>query len=242
MQLQTMKRLPGTSVEATQSAWRTLGDPPPAAGGSTEGDIAVRELALGEHARALFDVPRAHLGGLMADANALRVTVRLEDDKAGRNKPTFEMSWRQWLRVWNVLQALPGAVLTTRAAILAGTMPLAELDASVRIAPPAAMPVVSDDARLIAVREVNDRDAVKVLERLLAAHPSLAAPDVPLELRPPAFEVDGDLEFGWPTKKVAAYFDAQRTVADALVVHGWTVFSIERGIPLADLERALGVG
>ncbi|MDQ3030945.1 MAG: DUF1998 domain-containing protein [Myxococcota bacterium] len=235
------------SLDAAQKRWRTEGDVRALEGFGTEGDTTARDLTLGEHAGLLIDVPAAQIGALVQSAGGLRVTVRIDDATAQRVKPSFEASWRHWLRAWNLLQTIPDAALTTSDAIVGGD-PL-EIEESVPVlmatAPAASAPVAkidNDDPRMAALREVQDAKAREVIARLLAKHPGLAAPDVPLELRRPRFKVEDDLELGWFDAKVAAYLDHQRAAAEALVAMGWTTFAIERGLDVAALERALGLG
>jgi len=96
------------------------------------------------------------------------------------------------------------------------------------------------DPRGLQAMEIADAHTRNVVLELLARHPSLAGPDVPLEIRTGAAMV-GDLELGWQNLRVAAYFDHQRATADALEAAGWRVLSIERRLEVADFESALGL-
>ncbi len=207
----------------------------------SEGDTMTTRLEIGEHASLLLDVEASRHGALLGDPGLATATLRLEDDLAARGAPTFEASWRLWLRAWNLLQALPGAVLVTRE----GTK--IETPRSTTAPPPAAHEAVPkpgtegrEDPRLAAVREIGDADAVGVITELLARHASLEAPTVPYELRAPTYDVQGDVELAWPNRKVAAYLIHQSAEAEALSARGWTGFAIERGLSREALERALG--
>ncbi|MBL8943124.1 MAG: DUF1998 domain-containing protein, partial [Myxococcales bacterium] len=235
------KRQPSARVAGAHAQWREseVADDLPLV--SSEGDTVTTQLGLGTHARLLLAVDATKLGTLLTDPGAASVTLRLEDDLAARNAGTFELSWRLWLRAWNLLQALPGAVFTTRGA----TQPAELADDPATTTPRAASAVASPteiDARLPAVNEIGDEAAVRVVTEVLTRHRGVPAPDVPLELRAPAYAVSGDVEFGWPDRRVAAYFDHQGAEADALRAAGWTVFAIERGLSVDALEQALGVG
>ncbi len=198
------------------------------------GEVVATLVPLGGHARVLLDVPGSRLGALMTDPEGPRATLRLEDDAGRRADASYEASWRLWLRAWNLLQALPGAALVTRESAAP----------SDTIAPSRREPVASEpsaDARLSIVTELADGDAQLVIRALLQKHPTLAAPSVPLEIRDAANGLFGDLELGWPGLRVAAYFDREKTVAEAMAAKGWKVFAIERKLELAALEQALGL-
>src|SRR5690606_33936371 len=57
---------------------------------------------------------------------------------------------------------------------------------------------------------------------------------VPFEVRQPAHS--GDIELGWPARKVGAYLDEQRHTAEYLENEGWTLFKLEGQ---ADTHRLL---
>jgi hypothetical protein len=64
---------------------------------------------------------------------------------------------------------------------------------------------------------------------------------VPLELRPPDYDAHDDVELGWPRHRVAAYLEAQASLAEKLRAAGWKVFPIDRKLDLRALEEALGL-
>jgi hypothetical protein len=204
-----------------------------------EGEAAAAQLRFGEHARLLLDVDRSHLGTLLDDASPAMVTLRLEDEFAARSASTFELSWRLWLRAWNLLQGLPGAALATReSAQPAGVSRSAQPSS---VAPPPA-DLTLDARRLAAIGEVTDEAAVAALTELLGRYPDLEAPAVPFELRPPDYALTGDVELGWPARKVAAYFEREIAAAEALRAAGWAVLAIERGLTADAMARALRLG
>lgn len=235
------KRQPAERVASTHQSWRTAASTTDLALATSEGETATARLGLGEHARLLLDVPASQLGALLTHPEAATVTLRLEDDEAARNASSFEQSWRLWLRTWNLLQALPGAVLVTREATGDPTVPV-EAQAARRRTPTVAPAADESDERLRGVREVDDAAAKVALTELLRRHAAIEPPVVPLELRAPAYPVTGDIELGWPTRRVGAYFDHQAALAESLRAIGWTVFAIERGLTVEALELALGLG
>ena len=246
---QAGRRKPRAVIDQEQQAWRTVADLAVAPALPSEGEIVARELGLGEHARILVDLPSARMNALADDASALRVTVRLEDDASQRRAASFESSWRQWLRAWNLLQTVPDAVLTTRAAILAADgNSLANADVATE--PPVSVlaKVASDEgatrpddvARERVLRDIRTDDLRQLIRTLYAAHPERGSPVIPFELRPPAWPLDEDVELAWQSERVAFYFDDQRDAAHVLRDAGWTVLQAERAIQLEELERALG--
>lgn len=239
--LQGGRRQPAARVAAAHQALRSADEAEDLALSTSEGETATARLSLGAHARLLLDVDAARLGALLAQPEQATVTLRLEDDAAARRAPTFEASWRQWLRAWNLLQALPGASLVTRYT----TRATEALAPSVPPPRPASIgpvaPGSSADPRLAAAQEITDAEAARVVASLLALHPELPAPDVPFELRPPAHPVTGDVELAWPDRRVAAHLHEQSAAAAALEAAGWTVFAIERGLDADQLSRALGI-
>ena len=236
----TGKRQPAERVARAHQAWRTLGDPGELPLVASEGETPTAVRRFGDHARMLIDVEAAKLGGLLSDPSAATVTLRLDDDLAARQLESFEMSWRSWLRAWNLLQALPGAVLVTREALDNRGLSSVTQSVNPRAGTSRPTPTVADP-RLAIVREVGDEAARAVLTELLTRHAALEAPAVPFELRAPVFTVNGDVEVGWHERKVAAYLDHQAAEAEVLRAAGWTVHAIERGLAIDPLARALGL-
>ncbi len=231
--LQRGRRQRAAHIEQAHERWRSSPDAGTLGLEEATGEVIAAVVPLGGHASLLLDVAGARLGSLIKEKEGPRLTLRLEDDAGRRADANYETSWRMWLRAWNLLQVLPGAAFTTRDAAAAELAPPSRREAAAQTAVPAG------DERMRIVAELIDAEAQVVIRDLLQKHPSLDAPAVPLELR--AGGIHGDLELGWPDRKVAAYFDAQKATADALVASGWTVFSIERKLELAALEQALGL-
>jgi DEAD/DEAH box helicase domain-containing protein len=231
------RRKPLARVDLVQETWRHGSEPEELTGEDTSGDICVAQKDLGEHARLLCDVAVARLGKLVTDPEGPRLTLRLADGATARKSPTFELSWRLWLRAWNLLQTLPGAVLVTESGATSLPPPPLEQPATKPTTKPPAP--IADDPRLAAALEIGDAHAAVVVTELLRADLTLEAPVVPFELRRPAYDVDADVELAWPARKVAAYFDGQKDAAAVLVKAGFTVFAIERKLVLEDLVKAL---
>ena len=225
------KQQPAATVTSAHNAWRTAEGATDLPLLASEGEVATAQLRLGEHGRVLLDAQASRLGTLISDCSPVRVTVRLEDDAARRAEPGFELSWRLWLRAWNVLQALPDAVFLTKSALTSEAP-------GVRTGH--AKPTAGRDAAWkAALDELTDERAAAALTELAARHPGLEAPSVPFELRPPAFTASDDVELGFAIRKVAAFLDHQSATAEVLRAAGWTVLSIDRGLSLDALEDAL---
>jgi hypothetical protein len=240
--LQTGRRQPKPRVADALALWRSAEQAPDLSLDESEGDIVVCQRQLGEYARLLVDAPADRLGMIMAEPEAVTLTLRLEDDETARVAPGFEQSWRLWLRAWNVLQALPRAALVTRAAVASdGEATVGGLGDSHGAPARGAPHGAQVDARLTAASEIVDADAARIVREVLARYPDLPAPSVPLELRRPVDAVDGDVEAGWRDRRVAAYLDSQAEIADRLRADGWTLLSIDRKLDVSSLEQALGL-
>ncbi|MBL9023088.1 MAG: DEAD/DEAH box helicase [Myxococcales bacterium] len=239
--LQRGKRQPIERVERIQTSLRSdvFALMPPLE--ESQGTVAIAAAELGEHARLVLDVEAARLADLTRAGTAVRATLRLEDTQELRAAPSFEMSWRLWLRAWNLLQTLPDATILTRDLLVEEPPP-----ASVRTAAPPPTPsrpqARGDDRRFAQAEEIADEHTRAVVIALLERHAALPAPTVPVEIRTEDAATSGDLELGWPDRKVAAYFDGQRSVAEALERQGWTVLAIERRLDIETFEAALGLG
>jgi DEAD/DEAH box helicase domain-containing protein len=238
------KRQPSERLDSVHRSWRFAETTEDLALLTSEGDAATSRVEFGEHGRLLVDVPATQLGALLAEPAKATLTLRLEDDAAARKSPTFEASWRLWLRAWNLLQAMPGAVLVTREAtkldplLAPSEPPPPSPPAEPSVSPP---PASENDPRLAVIREITDSAAVDVFAVLLGRYPRLEAPSVPFELRAPAYAVAGDVEVAFASRKVAVSFDHQSREAEVLRQAGWTVFEIERGLDVRELAHALGL-
>ena len=202
----------------------------------SEGDIATRELVLGEFAHLRMSIPNGELNGLLQKTGNLQVALRLEDQAEHRRQPAFESSWRQWLRAWNLLQALPGARMVTQEAIAKRV----EADVPVRAMTPVEAPVRNEKALHDLLRNLDVEDLKRVLAELLTKHPGKPLPTIPFELRRPAWRVEDDVEVAFEGERVALYLDAQQKGADALKEAKWKIVAIDRGMDLKALKDVLG--
>ncbi|MFT3770138.1 MAG: hypothetical protein QM820_32315 [Minicystis sp.] len=214
------------------------------------GEVVLAKSVMGAENEALLVVsaPREALGALGKQPEKATVTLRLEDGADQRRRPQFQTAWRQVLRAWNLWQALPSAVVTSREQLGETEAPVVRLyparpaaaevllraaEATDRLAGMLAEDV---EAQLAEIGDDRARAAVRAVIRRGAEVPA-----IPYELRVPKRGAIGDVEIGWSAKRVGAYLDHQRETAERLRADGWTMFPIERGLDAEELGRALGV-
>jgi DEAD/DEAH box helicase domain-containing protein len=216
--------------------------PPEATAGA---EVVLAKMLIGAEAEAMLVVsaPGNALGALHRQPEQATLTLRLEDGAERRRRPQFQTVWRQVLRAYNLLQALPGTVVTSVEQLGEAAAPAVQVYA---MPEPLHAEVGEGGAEESASREVEEmlaeigdagaRGAVRALLRRGAAMPAL-----PYELSEPKRGVIGDIEIGWAREQVGAYLDEQRDTAERLRAKGWTLFPIERGLREDELARALGL-
>jgi len=259
-----MLRVGGRQVVAGQAAQehtaaRTADQPARTPPDSTLGaDTVLLKLCFGADDEAMLVVSTAQtaLGTLLNTPERAEVTLRLDDRESLRRHPRFLSGWRQALRAWNLLQALPSALVVSREQLA----DLADDGASSRMAEDLVAPSlateggpdvsaprdetgVSESARAVVAEIADPRAREVVLEVVRRGAPT---PEVPYEVRDAGRDGrrggEGDIEVGWKDARVGAYLDDQRDTAERLRAEGWTVFAIERGLEADALSRALGIG
>jgi hypothetical protein len=212
------------------------------------GDDLLAKAVFGADGEGLFVVsaPREAFATLTSRPERARVTLRLDDRHERRKTPGFQTVWRQALRAWNLLQALPNAVIASseQLADLAGaTAAEATVGAkTASVAPPRRDPSMAPPSALSAdvegvlaeIRDARARDVVRAVVLRGAAAPAVPYETI-LELKGNA----GDIEVGWASERVGAFLDEQSDAADRLRAQGWTLFPIEAGLTEAVLFQAL---
>ncbi|KYF78234.1 hypothetical protein BE11_12325 [Sorangium cellulosum] len=211
------------------------------------GDTVLAKAVVGTDGEALLVVsaPREALAALTMTPERVSLTLRLDDRHERRKAPGFQTVWRQTLRAWNLLQALPGAQIASSEQLadqMVGAASIEIAHAAASEAPPrkpaSARPLaaLSDEAEgvLAEIRDEQARAAVRAV--LLAGVP---VPAVPYETMVGLRGNAGDIEIGWAEARVGGYLDEQRETADMLRALGWTLFPIEAGLNEAALLRAL---
>jgi DEAD/DEAH box helicase domain-containing protein len=242
------------SAEATSHHHRTRTAErpfaPPAsvtAGGDTV--LATTVMGAANEAMLVVSVPREALGALQRQPEKATITLRLEDGAEQRQRPQFQTAWRQLLRAWNLLQALPGTVVTSLEQLGDEVAPVVQIypvrgaatemlamAAEKVAAPPGALPREAEER----IAEIGDEKARAVVRAVVRRGASV--PELPYELRVARRGTIGDIEMGWAAQRVGAYLDHQGDTADRLRTEGWTLFPIERGLVEAALAQALGLG
>ena len=162
-----------------------------------------------------------------ADADGMRAIVHLHDDAEGRAREDYRQVWNSVLRLFNLLQFLPGAWWTTRKgterrlydalATVSGTTP-----ASGRF-----------DARWKEAFELVAPELLPVLEAL--SRSGAPAPEVGFELCGEDGVVLAEAELAWSERQVAVLWPDEPEQARMLAKAGWRVVSGG----LDDLMRAV---
>ena len=181
----------------------------------TEPEAADLLLAL-----PLADVERA-------DADGMRAIVHLHDYAEGRAREDYRQVWNSVLRLFNVLQFLPGAWWTTRRG-----MERRLYDALDTVSGPAPVPG-RFDALWKEAYELAAPDLLPVLEALSGS--GAPAPEVGFELCGEDGVVLAEAELAWPEQQTAVLWPDDPEQAGVLAKAGWRVVSGD----LDDLMRAV---
>lgn len=211
------------------------------------GDTLVAKSVFGENAEGMMVVsaPQESLNRLYATPEVVRLTLRLDDRHSRRKTSGFQTVWRQALRAWNLLQALPGAQIASSEqyadASISNVVPAitGRLPSDIPPPrPPSDAPTeklsAADEAVLI---EITDEAARNVVRQLVLRGAKL--PTVPHEVQEGLKGSRGEVEFAWPDEQVGAYLDEQRETAELLRARGFTMFPIERGLNEVELAKTL---
>ena len=200
--------LPGQARE-------TLGDlPPPVA-------VAGIGVWIGT-APAFFDLFTAFpLAAVeQGDPDAAAVAVHLHDDKASRESNGYRRVWNGVLRLFTLLQFLPGAWWTTRVGVERGVYPeFAPPEGPAAPEPVSGLPAEGwEDAIGLAAPEVH-----ALLEELSPR--GAPVPEVGFELIGNTGAVLAEAELGWLAQKVAVLLPDQQAHIAAFEDAGWQVFA-----------------
>ena len=220
----TADALPGQVHEA-------LGDLPP--------PVAVAGIgAWTAKASAPFDLFTAFpLAAVQqGDPDAAAVVVHLHDDKASREGSGYRRVWNGVLRLFNLLQFLPGAWWTTRVGVEHGIYP--EF-APAPVSRPAIAPISDlsiDDWK--EVIELASPDVHGLLAQLSAR--GAPVPEAGFELLDSRGAVLADAELGWPAQEVAVLLPGHKAHDAVFTEAGWQVFPSGGGNLPAAVSRALG--
>lgn len=169
------------------------------------------------------------------DPDAAAVVLHLRDDPASRGRDGYRRVWNGVLRLFALLQFLPGAWWTTRTGVERGLYP--------EFPPPAgaaAGPAAAGDGSGTGPSAAGgtgppaaDREEEAAALAAPAARPLLAAlsargapvPEVGFELADDRGAVLAEAELAWPASQVAVLLPGRETDAAAFEAAGWQVFA-----------------
>jgi len=147
-----------------------------------------------------------------AQADQIRAGLRLMDDRAS-GLQSWKTSWREFLRLSNLLQFVPGAVWVTTLGLqqgLYGSLLDVELDEDTPQGLEVFLEDVLDSAARIIVRELYKRGR--------------ALPVLGYELTTADGEIFGMAELAWVDQKILVFTESQEEFQHAAAAAGWTVF------------------
>ena len=156
----------------------------------------------------------------------------IHDDEPNRTHPRYRPVWNGVLRLFNLLQFLPGAWWTTRTGVERDVYP-----EYARTVQPSAISVAPDgweEAMELAAPEF--RSAMEQWSAL-----GLSVPETGFELTGPAGRVIAEAELAWPERKVAVLLPEQREWAAAFEAEGWRVIHHGIGAGRASFRQVRGV-
>ena len=140
--------------------------------------------------------------------------VHLLDDEPSRGHPRYRPLWNGVLRLYNLLQFLPGGWWTTRIGVERGLYP--EYARTVQPPSTSVPPDGWEEAMELTSPEL--RPAMKQWSAL-----GLAVPEAGYELTGRAGRVIAEAELAWPERQVAVLLPEQREWATAFEAEGWRV-------------------
>ena len=155
------------------------------------------------------------------DPDAAVVVVHLHDDQESRQHDGYRRIWNGVLRLFTLLQFLPGAWWTTRAGVERDVYPEFPPPAESQAAPQPASGLSDEDwegAADLAAPEVHD-----LLGELSGR--GAPVPEVGCELVGAGGAVLAEAELGWPAHKVAVLLANRRADAAAFEAAGWQAFT-----------------
>ena len=172
------------------------------------------------------------------DPDAAAVVVHLHDDQESRQSDGYRRIWNGVLRLFTLLQFLPGAWWTTRTGVERNVYPELPPPAESPAAPrPASGPSDEDweDATVLAAPEVHD-----LLGELSGRNAPV--PEVGLELVGAEGAVLAEAEIGWSAHRVAVLLANRRADVTAFETAGWRTFTTSGDDLVEALANVLAAG
>ena len=140
--------------------------------------------------------------------------VHLHDDEPSREHPRYRPVWNGVLRLYNLLQFLPGAWWTTRIGVERDLYPEYE-----RTDQPPSVSGPADGWE--EAMELSAPELRPAMEQWSAL--GLPVPEAGFELIGPSGRVIAEAELGWPEHRVAVLLPEQREWTTAFEAEGWRV-------------------
>ena len=174
------------------------------------------------------------------DPGAMAAIVHLHDDETSRESPRYRRTWNGVLRLFNLLQFLPGAWWTTRRGVRGGLYP--------EFAPATEGPAIPCPEAEVESGPPPGEDwkeaiglAAPETHALLAklSERGTPVPEVGFELTGDRGAVIAEAELAWPAHGVAVLLPDQETPAAAFAAAGWQVFTENTPNPDETITRAL---
>ena len=174
------------------------------------------------------------------DPDAAAVALHLHDDPASRGRDGYRRVWNGVLRLFALLQFLPGAWWTTRVGVERGLYPEFPPPAGSAPGPPPAAAggeTGPPSADWEATAALADPAARPLLAALSAR--GAPAPEVGFELADDRGAVRAEAELAWPAAQVAVLLADRETDAAAFRAAGWQVFAAGTADALPAVAAAL---
>ena len=217
--------LPGQAREALDDL------PPPVA-------VAGRGAWTGD-AEAPFDLfaalPLAAVE--QGDPDAAAVALHLHDDPASRGRAGYRRVWNGALRLFTLLQFLPGAWWTTRQGAARGLYPEFPPPAEAPASPAAPAPPAGGWRRAV---ELAAPEVHALLEALSVR--GAPEPEVGFELAGAGGAVAAEAELGWPAHEVAVLLPGREADAAAFAAAGWRVLAADADNLVEVLTNVFALG
>ena len=166
------------------------------------------------------------------DADAAAVVVHLHDDQASRQNHGYRRIWNRVLRLFTLLQFLPGAWWTTRTGVERGIYPEFPPPAESLAPPQPASGLSAEDWE--GATELADSEVHDLLGELFGR--GAPPPEVGFELVGAEGAVLAEAELGWPAHRIAVLLANQQADVAAFEAAGWQAFMTGGD----DLVEALG--
>ena len=172
------------------------------------------------------------------DPDAAAVVVHLHDDQESRQSDGYRRIWNGVLRLFTLLQFLPGAWWTTRTGVERNVYPEFPPPAESPAAPQPASGLSDEDwegATELAAPEVHD-----LLAELSGRNAPV--PEVGFELVGAEGAVLAEAELGWPALKVAVLLANRQADVTAFETAGWRTFTTGGDDLVEALANVLAAG